>query len=64
MSTNLTQSQIDDVRTMRGCNVPWVVIGRRLGLHISDMRDALGLPVFPVRASPEKFNFEAATEEQ
>ena len=42
----MTPDEIDTIRNMRGCNVPWTVISRQLGYSVAECRAAIGLPQY------------------
>ena len=42
----MTPEQIDSIRQMRGFNVSWHIIARRLGSTVQECRAALNMPVY------------------
>ena len=42
----MTPEQIADIRQMRGFNVSWHIIARRLGKTVKECRAAIGMPEY------------------
>lgn len=42
----MTPAQIADIRMMRGHNISWHVIARRLGKSLKECRAAIGMPEY------------------
>ena len=42
----MTPPEIDSIRQMRGFNVSWHIIARRLGKTVQECRTAINMPVY------------------
>ncbi len=42
----MTPEQIAEIRQMRGFNVSWHIIARRLGSTVQECREAINMPVY------------------
>ena len=42
----MTPEQIAEIRQMRGCNVSWHIIARRLGSTVKECRAAINMPAY------------------
>ena len=54
----MTPEQIADIRQMRGFNVSWHIIARRLGKTLKECREAIQMPVYDKPAERQAMPWE------